>query len=134
MIACFKYFTLLLIVLFIYTQLLQRKNETHGTKAILIEGAKHIGKAIVVEEFAKKNYKSYKFISNQKPFLQCEKEKRDILKTYRNVHKIDRSYKVKVLSIFDQIPSFLSRHEKRVKINSISTDDPLLIMKRHFFC
>lgn len=66
---------LLLIVLFIYTQLLQRKNETHGTKAILIEGARHIGKAIVVEEFAKKNYKSYKFISNQNRFYNVKKKK-----------------------------------------------------------
>ena len=56
-----------------------------------------------------------KFILNQKQFLQCEKEKKAILKTYRDdIHKIDRAYKAKVLSIFDQIPAFLSRHEKRV--------------------
>ena len=75
-----------------------------------------------------------KFISNQKQFLQCEKEKKAILKTYRDdIHKIDRAYKAKVLSIFDQIPAFLSRHEKRVKINSISSDDSAIDYEETFF-
>ena len=42
----------------IYNKLLQWKNDTNGSKAILIEGARRIGKSTVVEEFAKKNYKS----------------------------------------------------------------------------
>ncbi len=273
----------------VYNQLLQWKNETKGTKAILIEGARRIGKSTVVEEFAKKNYKSYilidfskvtssikeafnnlldnldslfmilsveydtplyqrdsvlifdevqcfprareaikhlvkdgrydyietgslisirentknilipseersirmypmdfeefalamgegmlityikkcfeekkplydslhkkamflfkqymlvggmpkavdEYILNKKQFLQCENEKRDILKTYRNdIHKIDRSYKAKVLSIFDQIPSFLSQHEKRVKINSISVNNSAIDYEETFF-
>lgn len=75
-----------------------------------------------------------KFISNQKQFLQCEKEKKVILKTYRDdIHKIDRAYKAKVLSIFDQIPAFLSRHEKRVRINSISSDDSAIDYEETFF-
>ena len=44
----------------IYNKLLQWKNDTNGSKAILIEGARRIGKSTVVEEFAKNNYKSYK--------------------------------------------------------------------------
>ena len=43
----------------IYNKLLQWKNDTNGSKAILIEGARRIGKSTVVEEFAKNNYKSY---------------------------------------------------------------------------
>ena len=75
-----------------------------------------------------------KFILNQKQFLQCEKEKKAILKTYRDdIHKIDRAYKAKVLSIFDQIPAFLSRHEKRVRINSISSDDSAIDYEETFF-
>ncbi len=74
------------------------------------------------------------FISNQKQFPQCEKEKRDILKTYRDdIHKIDRSYKAKVLSVFDQIPSFLSQHEKRVRINSISAEGTAINYEETFF-
>lgn len=63
------------------------------------------------------------FLLNNKQFDQCEREKRDILKTYRDdIHKIDRAYKSKVLSIFDQIPFFLLHDEKKKGINSISTD------------
>lgn len=74
------------------------------------------------------------FIKNNKQFLQCEKEKKDILNIYRqDIHKIDRSYQSKVLSIFDQIPSFLSKHEKRVKINSISNDNTAINYEETFF-
>ena len=61
-----------------------------------------------------------KYLSGSKSFLAADIEKRDILTTYRNdISKIDASYRSKVLSIFDQIPSFLSQHEKRVKLRSI---------------
>lgn len=53
------------------------------------------------------------YISSNKQFNKCEAEKQNILKTYRDdIHKIDHAYRLKVLSIFDQIPSFLSQHEK----------------------
>lgn len=39
--------------------LIRWKNETKGEKALLVEGARRIGKSVVVEEFAKANYKSY---------------------------------------------------------------------------
>lgn len=50
----------------VYNQLLQWKNETKRTKAILIEGARRIGKSTVAEEFAKKNFKSYILIDFSK--------------------------------------------------------------------
>ena len=75
-----------------------------------------------------------KFISHNKQFVECEKEKRNIIKTYRDdIHKIDRAYKSKVLSIFDQIPFFLSQHEKRVKIKSISTGTTAIDYEETFF-
>ena len=52
---------------------------------------------------------------------------------YLDIHKIDRAYRSKVLSIFDQIPSFLSQHEKRVKIKSISTDTTGIGYEETFF-
>ena len=37
----------------IYNKLLNWKNECQGTKAIMVEGARRIGKSTIVEEFAK---------------------------------------------------------------------------------
>ena len=75
-----------------------------------------------------------KFISHNKQFFECENEKRNIIKTYRDdIHKIDRAYRSKVLSVFDQIPSFLSQHEKRVKIKSISNDTTAIDYEETFF-
>ncbi len=74
------------------------------------------------------------FIANNKQFEACESEKRDILDAYRDdIGKIDRSYKAKVLSIFDQLPSFLSQHEKRVRIKSIGEEDAAIAYEETFF-
>ena len=43
----------------IYSKLLEWKNTANGTKALLIEGARRIGKSTIVEEFARNEYKSY---------------------------------------------------------------------------
>ena len=37
----------------IYNQMLQWKQESNGKTALLIEGARRIGKSTIVEEFAK---------------------------------------------------------------------------------
>ena len=42
-----------------YNKLLDWKNECQGTKAIMVEGARRIGKSTIVEEFAKQEYESY---------------------------------------------------------------------------
>lgn len=43
----------------IYKQMLQWKQESNGETALLIEGARRIGKSTVVEEFVKNEYESY---------------------------------------------------------------------------
>ena len=43
----------------IYDKFLSWKNESQGQKALLVEGARRIGKSTVVEEFGKNEYKSY---------------------------------------------------------------------------
>ncbi len=43
----------------VYQKLLAWKNECCGSKALLVEGARRIGKSTIVEEFAKREYKSY---------------------------------------------------------------------------
>lgn len=60
------------------------------------------------------------FIDNNKDFAAADREKRDILKLYReDIMKINSQYKSKVLAIYDQIPGLLSKHEKRVVFNQI---------------
>lgn len=46
----------------IYDTLVQWKNESNGKTALLIEGARRVGKSYIAEEFAKNNYKSYVLI------------------------------------------------------------------------
>lgn len=50
----------------IYNRLLDWKKESNGKTAILIEGARRVGKSYIAEEFAKNNYKSYILIDFSK--------------------------------------------------------------------
>ena len=50
----------------IYDKLIEWKNNSNGTTALLIEGAPFVGKSFIVEEFAKKNYESYILIDFSK--------------------------------------------------------------------
>jgi len=43
----------------IYNRLVEWKNNSNGETAILIDGARRVGKSHIAEQFAKKNYKSY---------------------------------------------------------------------------
>ena len=43
----------------IYQQLMRWKTETKGAKALLIEGARRVGKSTIVEKFAREQYRSY---------------------------------------------------------------------------
>lgn len=52
----------------IYQKLLQWKTESQGNEALLIEGARRIGKSTIVETFAQREYKSYILID----FNDCE--------------------------------------------------------------
>ena len=74
-----------------------------------------------------------KYLENGKSFKSADIEKRDILSLYRDdILKIKEAYKTKVLSIFDQIPSFLSKHEKRVRLNNIKGNN-ILAYESTFF-
>ena len=58
----------------IYNRLIDWKNESKGRTALLIEGARRIGKSTVVEEFAKEEYESYILID----FSIASKETKDL--------------------------------------------------------
>ncbi len=82
----------------IYQRLLAWKTECHGTKALLIEGARRIGKSTLVEDFAKREYKSYILID----FFKETKEVRDYFFKYRN----DLDTLFKLLSVYFNTPLY----------------------------
>lgn len=60
------------------------------------------------------------YLENARSFQKSDEEKRDILSLYRDdIMKIENKYKSKVLAIYDQIPAFLSKHEKRVILSEV---------------
>ncbi|MDE5796093.1 MAG: AAA family ATPase [Muribaculaceae bacterium] len=60
------------------------------------------------------------YIENDRSFEMADLEKRDILELYRNdIMKINSGYRSSVLAIFDQIPAFLSKSERRVMLSRV---------------
>ena len=53
----------------IYQKLLEWKEESNGTKALLIEGTRRIGKSTIVEEFVKNEYESYMLIGQSRTLV-----------------------------------------------------------------
>ena len=93
----------------IYDQLLDWKKNRHGEVALLIEGARRIGKSYIVEEFAKREYQSYLLIDfNKAPQLVKEwfdlyLEDLDTLFLYLTNHYKVKLYHRKSLIIFDEV-------------------------------
>lgn len=69
----------------IYERLLKWKNESQGKKALLIEGARRVGKTTVAKEFAKNEYDSYIYLDFQKGGPQ-------LLRIFDDLSDIDRFY------------------------------------------
>ncbi len=60
------------------------------------------------------------YLKNNRSFEMADMEKRDILELYRNdIMKINSPYRSNVLAIYDQIPAFLSKAERRVVLSKI---------------
>lgn len=56
-------------------------------------------------------------------YTKVDRIKKDILKLYKNdIAKYAKGYEHKVLSIFDEIPSQLTKHEKKFVLSSLSKD------------
>ena len=61
------------------------------------------------------------YLENNYSFKAADIAKRNIITLYKNdIGKADVLYRNKISSIFEQIPSFLSMHEKRVRLSNIS--------------
>lgn len=82
----------------IYNQLLKWKQTTHGEVAILIEGARRIGKSYIAEEFGRNEYETYLLID----FSKCGPEIIDLFEHgFNNLDdlflKLSAYYDVKLL-------------------------------------
>lgn len=56
------------------------------------------------------------FLASNRNFLEVDKEKRAILNLYReDIRKIRTLLRERVLTLYDQIPSLLSQHDKKIK-------------------
>lgn len=74
------------------------------------------------------------FMENNRDFYAVDREKRDILDLYRSdMMKIKSRYRSKVISIFDAIPGFLSRHEKRVMFKNVAKNSDAADYEGTFF-
>ena len=92
----------------IYDKLLEWKSESDGKTALLIEGARRIGKSTVVEEFAKNEYESYILID----FSRVSKAVKGLFEDISDLdylflqlqlqYKVDL-YERKSLIIFDEV-------------------------------
>ena len=92
----------------IYSKMLDWKRESDGRTALLIEGARRIGKSTVVEEFAKNEYRSYVFID----FAKASKEVRNLFEDVSDLNylflQLQLQYKVDLhernsVIIFDEV-------------------------------
>ena len=92
----------------IYDKLLAWKQESAGKTALLIEGARRIGKSTVVEEFAKNEYDSYILID----FSTASKNVRELFEDVSDLNylflQLQFQYRTdlierKSLIIFDEV-------------------------------
>ena len=100
----------------IYDSLCEWKKNSDGTKALMIEGARRIGKSTVAEEFAKNEYKSYILAdfnnAPKKVFgMFDDLNNLDIFFQTLSLEYNTRLYKRESLIIFDEIQKFPKARE-----------------------
>ncbi len=100
----------------IYQNLCEWKKSANGTKALMIEGARRIGKSTVAEEFGKKEYKSYILID----FNKASKKVKNLFDELTNLdvffQSLSLEYNIRLyiresLIIFDEIQKFPKARE-----------------------
>ncbi len=82
------------------------------------------------------------FKSHARDFAAADEEKRDILSLYRDdIKKAAKRYNSRVSAIFENIPTYLSTHEKRIVLSEIEPnatfakyDDPLFWLDDSMIC
>jgi len=96
----------------IYSELLDWKNRSKGKTALLVEGARRIGKSYIVNEFGKNEYKSYILVD----FNDMDSDLEDIFENYLSrrddfFSRLSLHYGVKLyhrdsLIIFDEVQQY----------------------------
>lgn len=82
------------------------------------------------------------YVENGRDFYASDVEKRDILSLYRDdIKKASKRYHSKVSALFDNIPAYLSTHEKKIVLSKIDSgatfsqyDDPLFWLDDSMIC
>lgn len=104
----------------IYKKLVERKEKRNGKTALLIEGARRVGKTTIAKEFAKNEYKSYLCIdfSNTKTSFS-----KDVKKAFEESKDLDelflmlqlatgtKLYKRESIIIFDEVQKYVKARE-----------------------
>jgi len=95
----------------IYDKILEWKQSCNGSRALLIEGARRIGKSTVAEEIGRNEYKSYVLIdfnNASKKILECFDDLTNLDVFYQNIalEYNKRLYPRESLIIFDEIQKF----------------------------
>jgi len=92
----------------LYSKLLKWKNDSQGRTAILVEGARRVGKSTLVEEFAKKEYETYILIDFNRAPLHIRNLFDDLTDLNRIFLVLQQQYHVvlkprKSLIVFDEV-------------------------------
>lgn len=101
----------------IYSRLLEWKEKDQGSCALLLDGARRVGKSYIAEEFGKKEYKSYLIID----FAHLPQEVRDIFESDKSDFDLFFSklsayyrktlYRRESLIIFDEVQRYPEARE-----------------------
>ena len=92
----------------IYDRLLQWKETSNGKSALLVQGARRIGKSTIVEEFARREYASYILID----FTKCSLEVKNLFEDVSDLNyiflRLQLIYNVRLIErqsliIFDEV-------------------------------
>ena len=82
------------------------------------------------------------YLKNNKSFAKSDEAKRGILDLYRDdISKASKKYKLKISRLFDNVPGFLSKHDKKIVLSSIDKEktfsdysDPLFWLNDSMIC
>lgn len=96
----------------IYDKLLKWKNESKGSSAILIDGARRVGKSYIVKEFAQKEYESYILIDfnktnkNIKALFEDYLDDLDTFFMYLSNYTSTKLHERKSVIVFDEVQQY----------------------------
>lgn len=82
------------------------------------------------------------YIENNKDFNRADEAKREILNLYRDdINKASKRYNIKISRVFENIPGFLSKHDKKIVLSNLDNKktfseyaDPLFWLDDSMIC